>query len=302
MSEEFEFPSQSAADGSRGLMKSKPKKRNSALFTSDSLVINAGGVRLWDAEESMSEEPSEKESQRQRVILYEEVTEAFAAIREGLKDVEAVDNLKARIAKIVARANESARIGQTGLSRDLMEAAAGLIVEQQALALGYGRWLDEQTVTEVVRQTAPQHRLSLCRLSEFPRIIPNDVQGTITKLKDIFSQFMIVFTNPRGEKVKDRDPILFGVIRAFPDRYYFIKDWEDAYCDLTLDKFLLIGNEVLHQQWVPNQAPVEPTDADLQALVLHVRDGHTLNHIEMTWFGRFMNWIMNRHMYKGPEE
>jgi hypothetical protein len=247
----------------------------------------------------MSEADSEK-SEVNQVILYEEVTEAFAAIREGLKDTQAVDDLKKRIGRIVARANEAVRIGQTGLSRDLMEAAAGLVVEQQVAAMGYGRWLEEAAVRQVVEQTAKEHRLSMCHLSEFPRIIPNDVQALITRLRDFFSQFIIVFTNPMGETVKNKDPVLFGVIRAYPNRLYYITDWIDEYCDLTIDKFLTLGSEALHKQWAPTDAVVEPTDDDLHALVRHVRDGRVLKPIERTWIGKFVDWLMSRS-YRGVE-
>lgn len=39
------------------------------------------------------------------------------------------------------------------------------------------------------------------------------------------------------ERIKKNDPILFGILRGSRDLYY-IADWIDETCDLTLDKFI----------------------------------------------------------------
>jgi hypothetical protein len=41
----------------------------------------------------------------------------------------------------------------------------------------------------------------------------------------------------KAEVEKAKDPILFGVLKGTRN-LYFIGDWIDEYCDLTLDKFL----------------------------------------------------------------
>ena len=40
-----------------------------------------------------------------------------------------------------------------------------------------------------------------------------------------------------AEEIKKRDPIVFGVI-AGSNKLYYITDWVDEYCDLTLAKFV----------------------------------------------------------------
>ena len=40
------------------------------------------------------------------------------------------------------------------------------------------------------------------------------------------------------ENIKEKDPILFGVQSYMPDKLYYIIDWIDEHCDLTLDKFI----------------------------------------------------------------
>lgn len=46
----------------------------------------------------------------------------------------------------------------------------------------------------------------------------------------------VVKTNK--EKIREKDPILFGRFSFTPNTYYYITDWVDKYCDLTLVKLV----------------------------------------------------------------
>lgn len=73
--------------------------------------------------------------------------------------------------------------------------------------------------------------------------------------KGIFDKMYIVFTDytkreeRRVEAIKrEKDPILFGTFqdaatRTVVERFYFIGDWTDEYCDLTLDKMVAVVKE-----------------------------------------------------------
>ena len=95
-------------------------------------------------------------------------------------------------------------------------------------------------------------------MENYPREIPDKIVDIIAQTKDIFDQFYVVFTDYTGEVEKqvqkerrDKDPILFGSFQkntgtnnfnraeiVMSDRFYFLGDWVDEYCDLTMDKFL----------------------------------------------------------------
>ena len=72
--------------------------------------------------------------------------------------------------------------------------------------------------------------------------------NTIEKSKDIFDELYVIFTDYTGKEERkvekerrDKDPILFGVFKNdgnVADRFYFLGDWVDEYCDLTLDKMV----------------------------------------------------------------
>ena len=73
---------------------------------------------------------------------------------------------------------------------------------------------------------------------------------------EVFDNYVILYYDPEGivyketahEEAKRRDPIIFGVI-AGSKKLYYVADWIDEYCDLTLDAFvdsLGIEKEDLH--------------------------------------------------------
>ena len=69
-------------------------------------------------------------------------------------------------------------------------------------------------------------------------------------IKDKFDQLYIVFTDYTGRierqvsrERRGKDQILFGTFqkqsdRTIVDRFYYLGDWKDEYCDLTLDKMV----------------------------------------------------------------
>lgn len=92
--------------------------------------------------------------------------------------------------------------------------------------------------------------VSLTYIKNFIRPLPQQVVDKITEVNEleIFDNYVIMHYDPdkksyqqtlaekEKEYKKKRDPILFGVIQG-SDKLYYITDWIDEYCDLTLDKF-----------------------------------------------------------------
>ena len=93
---------------------------------------------------------------------------------------------------------------------------------------------------------------SICitTIDRYEREIPDDIIDKMEKLDGIFDQYYILFVDYTGkqrQKVeKERrtaDPILFGVFQNgdatyLCDRWYYIGDWIDEQCDLTLSQIL----------------------------------------------------------------
>lgn len=90
--------------------------------------------------------------------------------------------------------------------------------------------------------------MKIIELERYEREIPDEIVDVIAKTKDLFDQMYIVFTDYTGKEErkiaaekKDKDPILFGTFqdrkqKVCVDRFYYLGDWVDEYCDLTLDQ------------------------------------------------------------------
>lgn len=99
-------------------------------------------------------------------------------------------------------------------------------------------------------------------IKNFCRVIPKQNISKINEAMDIFFDDRRIFDNivilhydpeqngtqlTEKEKEKKRDPIAFGAMKC-SNRLYYITDWEDKYCDLTLKKVLdKLGIEEAHK-------------------------------------------------------
>lgn len=130
--------------------------------------------------------------------------------------------------------------------------------ERDIIKLGINSFVYREDIEEYIDNIS-KDVVKIIELENYPREIPDDIVDVISKTKDIFDQFYIVFTDYTGEIEKqiskerrDKDPILFGSFQkkseqnnnfsrqeiVMNDRFYFLGDWVDEYCDLTMDKFL----------------------------------------------------------------
>jgi hypothetical protein len=123
--------------------------------------------------------------------------------------------------------------GQTALVERL---TAGLHAARlEALLEGMG----------IVKYIEGRKGLALTWMKNFARIIPDDVVHlkVLADEREIFDNYVVLHYDPKGTNVADtkeeierkKDPILFGVFEG-RRRLYFVGDWEDEFCNLTLDK------------------------------------------------------------------
>ena len=85
------------------------------------------------------------------------------------------------------------------------------------------------------------------------KTIQVEVETEIEVKKPLFDKFCVVFTDLTNQDhtteeekkfvERNRDPIVFGYFKnkksgLLHDRFYFITDWEDKYCDLTFGKMI----------------------------------------------------------------
>ena len=92
--------------------------------------------------------------------------------------------------------------------------------------------------------------VKIIELERYEREIPDEIVEVIDKTKELFDQMYIVYTDYTGKEErkieaeqKQKDPILFGTFqnrekKVVVDRFYYLGDWVDEFCDLTLDKMV----------------------------------------------------------------
>lgn len=121
--------------------------------------------------------------------------------------------------------------------------------EREIVKIGINTFVYRDDI-EYYIDSVSKNIVKIIDIESYEREIPDEVVEVIAKVKDKFDQMYIVFTDYTGkverqveEERRKKDPILFGVFedvesRSVIDRFYYVADWEDEYCDLTLDKMV----------------------------------------------------------------
>lgn len=141
------------------------------------------------------------------------------------------------------------KTGQAAAAKKLMFHLETIEKERELVKMGIDTFVYRDDIEEFI-QSVSKDVVKITNLEKYEREIPDEVVETLEKVKSLFDKCYIVFTDYTGKFEKqvqkerrDKDPILFGTFQdldsgAVVDRFYFIADWEDAYCDLTLDKMV----------------------------------------------------------------
>lgn len=117
---------------------------------------------------------------------------------------------------------------------------------------GYTKYFKRSDIEKGIDGT---RNIYISTLSEYERDIPDDVVEIVADVleKELFDEIFIVFTDYSSEtkdrghqKQVERDPVMFGVVvkettygrKWFSERVWYICDWIDEYCELTLSKMI----------------------------------------------------------------
>lgn len=168
------------------------------------------------------------------------VAEFFSSIKDSQDDLEVVDG---RARGYEAALERARRTGQVALAEQLEAGIEAVRAETQLHAMGLDRVLTEETLVSFVKKSPRGLRLDWVR--NFTRHIPDDVLTTKTECDErrIFDNYVVLHYDPdakswaetQQEAAARRDPILFGVIEG-RRVLYFVGEWTDEFCDLSLDQ------------------------------------------------------------------
>lgn len=121
-----------------------------------------------------------------------------------------------------------------------------LLKEYDIINLGVDRFVYKNDITNYIDNVSKKP-VKIIEMKNYPREIPDEMIDVVQKTKGLFDEFYVLFTDYSGELEKEvekeRDPILFGGFCTksrdiVADRFYYLGDWVDEYCDLTLDRLV----------------------------------------------------------------
>ena len=167
----------------------------------------------------------------------------FSLVKASSKESVAV--YKDRVSKYLTALHNATNIGQTALQEELIRGLITNRYESVLYAEGCYYAVTEEQVAKFASRC--EKGLKLSYLKNFSRPIPQEVIDKIARMNEleVFDNYVILYYDPEGtvyketarEEAKRRDPIIFGVI-AGSKKLYYVADWIDEYCDLTLDAFV----------------------------------------------------------------
>ena len=142
-------------------------------------------------------------------------------------------------------------------------------VEQELpiIKAGYNQFIYRWDMEEYIEKIS-DNSVFIMEVSKYEREYPDEVVDEILKAQEVFGEdnLYVVFTDYTkkeqrkiAKERREKDPIIFGALKKdgkVLDRLYYICDWVDEYCDLTLDKLVneyaskKDGKSIVHK--VPN--------------------------------------------------
>lgn len=148
--------------------------------------------------------------------------------------------------------------GQVALSEKIKDYATLLSYELILATSKFNRFIDEKDLVEFYNIASFHEKfktnLKLTYIKNFIKIIPLEVSILKNEADEllVFDNYVILHYDYDGSSTADtkeeiekkKDPILFGVLKG-SKRLYYIGDWIDEYCDLTLEGVIkTLGKEV----------------------------------------------------------
>lgn len=155
------------------------------------------------------------------------------------------ETYKDRVMKYLEALHTAEITGQEALKQKLVREMFVNKYEAELYANGYYYVVTEKQVLDFAKQT--EKGVDLIYLKNFARPLPEKVVKKLIALDnlEVFDNYAILTYDPEkkdkieteAERAKRKDPILFGLISG-SDKLYYITDWIDDYCDLTLAQFV----------------------------------------------------------------
>lgn len=173
-----------------------------------------------------------------------DVVEFFSNVKLASKEGALV--YRDRVSGYLQAIHNASMVGQTALLEQLLSEMIANKYEAMLNSHGCYYAIPETRIVDFIKKT--RRGVNLCYLKNFTRPIPQEVIDKIKEVNEyeVFDNYVILHYDPKNVNHKEtkkeeynrkKDPILFGVISG-SRKLYYITDWIDEVCDLTLEAFV----------------------------------------------------------------
>lgn len=231
------------------------------LYRSDQIVPK--NASLWwkiKAHFKNKRKLNKKKKEEKRLVEKFDVVSFFSNVKLSME--EEVNKYKNRISEFITCIGYTEESGQTALKEHLFEQMVINKYESILYAKGFNKALTEENLVKFAMNSPKA--LSLDYVCNYIRNIPLNVLKEKRKVDqlEVFDNYVILHYDPENisykqtpkererEIEKAKDPILFGVIKG-SKKLYYICDWIDEYCDITLDNIIdTLGKDVVEKGYI----------------------------------------------------
>lgn len=162
----------------------------------------------------------------------------FKYVKRKFTKLEA-QKMGRRMKHLEKLADDASDKGQVALGEEFMKKAIKELRESEIYACGFSKFIEEEEIERLLDMTG--RSIVETELKNFIHPIPKKAATKIMRAikKRLFDEYVVLHYDPddvasEATEEEKKDPIIFGKIEE-SNRYYFVADWIDDYCDLTLE-------------------------------------------------------------------
>lgn len=175
----------------------------------------------------------------------------FNYVKDKKKDI-ADENLQMVADNCLTLLNKAKLTGQTKQAKKIFNHYSLIMRELKAASFGFDTIVYKSDIEKFITKIS-HHPVKIIELENYPREVDDSVieKLMIAKENELFDEYYVIFTDYSDKEAKkvakerrDKDPILFGSFKSVDDndipenRFFYIGDWKDDYCELTLEEML----------------------------------------------------------------
>lgn len=179
---------------------------------------------------------------------------------KGLKQELNQEEYSVIIDRAIEMINKTKITGQTEMAKRITHQLKLALKELDCAKKGFDIFVNRKDIEKYI-SSVDKKCIKIIELSRYTRDIPDDVMDKLILARELFDEIYVIFTDYTQKETKkvakerrDKDPILFGAFLDpagkvdnkiyVEDRLFFIADWVEEKCDLTLEEIVRSTDDV----------------------------------------------------------